>query len=654
MSKHGDFGLAFQIGQGRLNDLLVMAHRVGRLPRWVSPSSVVPDVDGNGLPSMALTGWVDAPQVSLQAAQPDTVEVSIRFVGKFVISGADSVSATPRQVRLTMTFDAGVNVSLREQIVNGPWPLMEQVTYDAVANFSPVLVTDSALVVLDGPPLPAAWLSFFKGPLFRFGAGTAFAQQLSDVETVLPDEFVPIVDLLGVADGTTVSGTARAGDGFLSLLFNVVNPGLGVATAGKIGDVVEFLSGRDVAAVIDAALAPILAEQTRKLINHWLDDAEVTSLAIKLKNDRLRIGGHAEGDFGDGTFKFDAEPRIGTEGYAEVVDDEYGQWDYYVPPSDEIWLDVKNVSVDIDIDWWAYGLGIPGVIALFALTPGGGAALPAVGGAISDAIAAIPVRIVKQGEINLLAAHQKRRLFGPDSVPVGIDVSQLSVFPSLVVSRISLSPDSVAAINGAGAIPIEGIGSSQKYTLTADPLLWDAHDPEARIRWQIRRSDTGETIFTITRSASDPKANKIKINFADLAGGSEPIPSAFSVQVRVFRAAGWGYFDYFNRTLSVSVVDRLDRSHPYVRWHRDIVALSLGMIVIHRRSALHRTAYPGRCKFADQYSYKLDEGLPEYLDELPFPMAEIPTHQKEICEYCFYGGPDKHDLIFDPKPAPKP
>lgn len=651
MTKYGDFGLAFQIRQERLNQLLVMAHRVGRLPRWLSVNPSVPDVDGSGQASLALTGWVDAPQVTLLAAQPDTVEVSVRIVGQLVIN-ANSVSAAPRQVRLTMTIDAGVGVSLIEQTVNAPWPLMQQVTYDAVARFKPVTVTDSALVVLGGPALPAAWLSFFKSQLFRFGAALALGAQLSNVVTVLPQDFVPVVDLLGVGVGTTVIGLARAGDGFLSLVFDVANPGLGVATAGKLADIVSFLSSHDVAAVIDARLAPILADQMRTLINYRLNDAEITSLAVELRPQALHVSGHAEGDFGDGDFSFDAALKIGTEGHVEVVDDEYGQWDYYVPPTDQIWIDITNIDVNVDLDWWVYGLGIPGAIALFALTPGGGAALPAIGGAISDAIAAIPVRIVKQGQKALLARQQKRRLFGPQSVPVTVEVSELGIFPTLMNSRINLTPDSTAAINGVGSIPIQGLDSKQTYTLTGDPLLWDAHDPEARIRWQIRRSDTGAPLYSITRAASDPKAGRIVVNFAELAGGLDKAPGSFTIQVRVFRFAGWGTFDYFNRSLSMIVEDRLDRSHPYVRWHRDIVALSLGMIVIHRRSALHRTAYPGRCKFADQFSYELDDGLPEYLDALPFQIGDIPAHRKEICEYCFFGGPDKHDLIFDPGQTP--
>ncbi len=650
MSKHGGFGLALQITEQRLNQLLVMAHRVGRLPRWVAMNvPPISDVDGTGQASLALAGWVDAPQIELKVARPDTVRVAMRVVGKLTIH-ADSVSATAREVRVSLKFDAGVDISLQSQIVNHPWPLMDQMTYDAAAQFSPVTVVDSDLVVLNGPPLPDAWLSFFKGQLFRIGAGFQLAKQLSNVVTVLPDEFVPFVDLLRVGQGTTVKGMARAGDGFLSLVFDVASSELGVATAGKLADIEDFLGFGNVAAVIDAALTPILTEGIRHMMNVRLieagEGATVTSLGIELKTNHLHVSGHAEADFGGGDFSLDAKPRIGKPEQVEVVDDEYGQWNLYIPPTDEIWVDLTNVSVDTDPAWWLYAFGIPAAATLLFVPVTGLAALAAIAGSISDWIAAIPIRIVDQGEKTLMLAHQKRRLLGPNSVLVAIEIGELSVFSDLVITRIRLDPDSSAAINGSAAIPIQGIDSMQKYTLTADPLLWDGHDPEARIRWQIRRIDTGQPVYTIERSASDSKATRISVNFADL-GGYDPTVSAFQVQVRVFRPGGWIGFDYFNRTLKMIIEDRLDRSHPYVRWHRDIVALSLGKIVIHRRSALHRTAYPGRCNFADRYSYKLDVP-PQYLDELPFPVAEIQGHRKEICDYCFYGGPDKHKLIFDP------
>jgi hypothetical protein len=671
MSAHGGFGLALQLREKTLNELLVMAHRVGNLPRWTALNPTVPDVDTKGKAIISFTGWVDAPHVSLSASKPDMVSVSIRTVGKLTIN-ANTISAEPRQVRIDLTFDAGADVRLKEQTVNAPWPFMEQKTYDAALSFAPVIVTYSDVVLVSGSPIPSAWSSFFQGPIFRIGAALSLAQQLSDVTTVLPSEFVPFVDLLGVGNvpgpfgfdpPSTVSGTARAGNGFLTLAFDVFNQEAGVATAGKVDQLESFMGSADVAAVIDGALAPLLADGVRKLINYRADgDYLVTWINAALANDRLHITGHGETGEGDADFSFDATPRIGKPGYVEVVDDEYGQWDDYIPPTDEIWVDLKNVNVDTDVDFWVYALGIPAAVTLFFLPPVGLGALAAIAGAISDAIAGIPVRIVKQGEKTLLTAHQKRRLW-PKSVPVALEVVELGVYPDKLKTRIKLTPqpDTSAGIVGAGSLPIQSVNKPQKYKLLGDPMLWDPHDPEPRIRWQIRRyhqDGTSATVFTIDRAVTEDQADRIKVNLASL-GGTDPTVTQFSVEVRVYRNGPPGSFlpiEVFNQTAWVAIEDRLDRTHPYVRWHRDIVALTLGKLVIDRRSALHRTAYPGRCLFADQYSYDPDLAPLQYLDELPFPIDQLPEHRHRICEYCFYGGPDKDELIFDPTnpkvPAP--
>jgi len=57
-----------------------------------------------------------------------------------------------------------------------------------------------------------------------------------------------------------------------------------------------------------------------------------------------------------------------------------------------------------------------------------------------------------------------------------------------------------------------------------------------------------------------------------------------------------------------------------------------------KQSAIHRTAVPGRCSMLMRAAYKAKF---LYLDELPFPVAELNNHRDELCEYCFFGGPDK-------------
>lgn len=59
----------------------------------------------------------------------------------------------------------------------------------------------------------------------------------------------------------------------------------------------------------------------------------------------------------------------------------------------------------------------------------------------------------------------------------------------------------------------------------------------------------------------------------------------------------------------------------------------------------NRTDIPGRCRFVSNYSLKGRDGEPpahlEYLDELPFPRAQLKARRAVFCGYCFFGGPTK-------------
>jgi hypothetical protein len=74
----------------------------------------------------------------------------------------------------------------------------------------------------------------------------------------------------------------------------------------------------------------------------------------------------------------------------------------------------------------------------------------------------------------------------------------------------------------------------------------------------------------------------------------------------------------------------------------------LGTKIKTRRSKLHRTAIPGRCISASHYSQtwldpnsKVNGPVFEYLDDLPFPRADLVARRGQVCDYCFFGGPTR-------------
>jgi len=128
----------------------------------------------------------------------------------------------------------------------------------------------------------------------------------------------------------------------------------------------------------------------------------------------------------------------------------------------------------------------------------------------------------------------------------------------------------------------------------------------------------------------------------------------------VYRPIGTADEELFKTSQRVHVYDRLEPGKgPYVRWTHWVMIEQttapgkptrayLGARSKQRSSKIHRTQTPGRCKMADRYSEHMDPGSKkyqrkalEYLQALPFPANELAAHRSELCDYCFFGGPDK-------------
>jgi hypothetical protein len=182
-----------------------------------------------------------------------------------------------------------------------------------------------------------------------------------------------------------------------------------------------------------------------------------------------------------------------------------------------------------------------------------------------------------------------------------------------------------------------------------------AEDPFVRVRWEVRGADGRQWVVRDGR-LRDVGA-KVELFYVTLPWLQQ---ANYTVSCRLYRTRGYVTEELLNETRSLSVLDRLDRTLPYVRWiHQVMVPMvtvqpdgsrtQLGDKVVTRRSKLHRTAFPGRCRMVSKYSLtwlSAPASVPgpvlEYLDDLPFPVADLATHRGEVCDYCFYGGPTKN------------
>lgn len=203
-----------------------------------------------------------------------------------------------------------------------------------------------------------------------------------------------------------------------------------------------------------------------------------------------------------------------------------------------------------------------------------------------------------------------------------------------------------------------------KWVIVADPGFANPDDPELLVLWTATRSDPDES-----RAGAEIETTLTDEEFPFSAMDQGRLDVPIEVSAGALRVTGWARIvrrldngedvvlgEY---KAAIETKDKLDRSRPYVRWEHDVWRLrwrtaegSSGQVryqagwKIHRKSKLHRTNFPGRCRFADQFS-KDDTLELIYSDRLPVPRERLtePRVRKILCDYCFFGGPDKDEPL---------
>jgi hypothetical protein len=260
------------------------------------------------------------------------------------------------------------------------------------------------------------------------------------------------------------------------------------------------------------------------------------------------------------------------------------------------------------------------------------------------------------------------------------------------VRYLSVSPDGIDIGRGTGAEPPFALPATPAGDAGISPGVWSVYDrspiPVAlhlgsnwnklnqnnlQLFWEVRRKDTNAVIATATRAYNAPGSNGILVphHTKDLYNVTE-----FAVSCRVMMTLGSAAGEIWSGKQTIIIADALDRSRPFVEWggkyvHFSNVGTGGKYWTRYSRSRIHRTAVAARCRmlrarvFGRQLALEhpeenwaaLDGPGPEfhYLDTLPWPWADLKFHRKILCEYCFFGGPDKtspypRDDWFEPKP----
>ncbi len=183
--------------------------------------------------------------------------------------------------------------------------------------------------------------------------------------------------------------------------------------------------------------------------------------------------------------------------------------------------------------------------------------------------------------------------------------------------------------------------------------LYNQKDSKVRIRWRVYAQTKANPISEsdkpiLSEGLVDPK----RVAIFHASDALTPF-DRFIVECRVYRPFGDTVHELLQQETVIEIQDRLLRDKPYVRWSHQVhyqdysakvgdpTRKPLGWASESRVSKIHRTDPDKRCRFADDYSQDLDKHDLDYLDDLPFALADIAQHRKKVCPYCFFGGPDK-------------
>jgi len=185
-------------------------------------------------------------------------------------------------------------------------------------------------------------------------------------------------------------------------------------------------------------------------------------------------------------------------------------------------------------------------------------------------------------------------------------------------------------------------------------VLWEVFrtDNNALLKSQRRTYLGDDVLFAIDPSAPvrgvqiDPATNGIRIGLRD--------PDYYfldHIKVRCTLTAKLGSQQGFiwSDEVTVDIPDDLDRTRNFVEWGPHFVyfanAGTKNETWSHNRtSKIHRTATGARCMMLRQRAEITGRMRPKfrYFDTLPPEWTPLENHRHFLCDFCFFGGPDKN------------
>lgn len=619
MPHHAGYAAALTIRGQTIQDLQRIGYHAGTVPHDLTGSA-------QGVSADLFLGL---PHLEFHDGDDGQVRVVLRAWGPLSVT-PDGLPTETRQVVVDVAALAQPRIGLEVPDDPDAAPKLTLALGGSLPPVQSLRVTSFA----GGTFSPAAQ-AVLASDNFRLGVSVLIGQRLSGMTPNGLD--AGFLGGIARAEGTTITPVVR--DGALCIGIDVfaaeVN-GEEVTTFGDPAALVDFAGADDIAISINSVAAALAFDSVQHTIADRVakDGADLDSFHFAVEDGRFVISGEASSGEGSATFFMHAVPNLTRPGYTH----EY----------DELWFDMQDIDVDVDASWWA------DLLAFATFGIGGLVVIGLMAGMKQQSVTADFARSSLQRQA---ARVREFTLEGTTEPLIRLTLDSFDCFADEVLILSTLRPQFPAPdVGGPYGVPVEEAVAARSLDF---PLLmpYDAlpDDPQLNVRWTVRRKDTGEEVFVADRQAETMQILRISNDFVPFLAAPE-----FGIECRVYRTLGADVEEVFSDLRTLRIVDPVDRSHPYVHWTHEVWAPEvqlhangsrelLGFAAKGRRSKLHRTDIPGRCRSVSKFSLNqirdpgpgVTPSAIQYLDALPFPVEDLVASRKQVCDYCFFGGPTK-------------
>jgi hypothetical protein len=440
---------------------------------------------------------------------------------------------------------------------------------------------------------------------------------------------------VGVLDGAVVIGLDVTG---------AIDGSVTVSTVGDPQAFTDFSGDNEIAVAVNPSCVGLVLSNARAAFKKRAEQqqARLDHFQLTLQEGSIRVDARASDGAGHVSLQMEAVPRLFRRGELQYTfQDENGRTEEVrARDREELWFEATNIELSVESSGWRswFDNWLTGWAHDLVLAERRTEIASEVDGATTASVRPVLEDFILPGTAGPVI---RKRL-----------TDYKCTENALLITTTFRATLFEGELRGPSFYPIE---FADQITLRYSVKLPFAVkiDPAMRVRWTLRQRDINEVVFTAVLPMSGGST-------IELSEPSIPLSraDAFHLDCFVFRPLGPNVDHVFHQDMIIGRFqsDIVDIRHPYVRWQHDVrVPLvektSDGRSVIrsypvrHRKSALHRTHVEERCKmlqFASTGSVagsgSQDVGF-EYLDELPFPLADIQNHRADLCEFCFFGGP---------------